>query len=194
MHAIITIKAVREALERAEQLGAADIEEACTVAAQALGIPVEAVPVATVKENPHCPEGTSDELDRYLPGRRAWEPAAFNAVATAPDHIWLDIGDDPEMREWDFSKLEGVTWSEDNATGYGVRYIRADLAPPPAASLREQEDAVRYRVISDDALAEEMANAQCDEGEESWRYLGRDDRAQWIAAAKRAKELLKGGM
>lgn len=43
MHAIITIKAVREALARAEQLGAADIEEACTVAAQALGIPVEAV-------------------------------------------------------------------------------------------------------------------------------------------------------
>jgi len=31
----------------------------------------EAVPVATVKENPYCPEGTSDELDRYLPAGTA---------------------------------------------------------------------------------------------------------------------------
>ena len=40
---ITTIEKVREALERAEQLGAASIEEACTAAAQALGISVEAV-------------------------------------------------------------------------------------------------------------------------------------------------------
>lgn len=34
---------VREALARAEKAGSADIEEACAVAAQSLGIPVEAV-------------------------------------------------------------------------------------------------------------------------------------------------------
>lgn len=43
MIVIIRIEKVREALARAEQLGAADIEQACAAAAQALGIQVEAV-------------------------------------------------------------------------------------------------------------------------------------------------------
>lgn len=43
MHPITSIENVRDALERAEKLGAADIEEACTVAAQELGIDVETV-------------------------------------------------------------------------------------------------------------------------------------------------------
>lgn len=40
---VIPIEKVRAALARAEELGAADIEEACTAAAQALGIAVESV-------------------------------------------------------------------------------------------------------------------------------------------------------
>ncbi len=47
--------------------------------------------------------------------------------------------------------------------------------------------------ITDTALAEELAEAQCDEGEVVWKYLSNDDKSQWIAAAKRAKELLTGG-
>jgi hypothetical protein len=44
---IVSIEKVRDALARAEQLGAGSIEEACHAAAQALGIAVEAVrPVA----------------------------------------------------------------------------------------------------------------------------------------------------
>lgn len=47
MIVIVRIEKVREALARAEQLGAESIEEACQAAAQALGIEVEAVrPVA----------------------------------------------------------------------------------------------------------------------------------------------------
>lgn len=40
---VIPIDKVREALARAEELGAADVEEACAAAAQALGIAVESV-------------------------------------------------------------------------------------------------------------------------------------------------------
>jgi hypothetical protein len=40
---VMTKAKVQAALARAEQLGAADIEQACAVAAQALGIPVEVV-------------------------------------------------------------------------------------------------------------------------------------------------------
>lgn len=43
MIVIVRIEKVREALARAEQLGAVDIEQACAAAAQALGIQVEAV-------------------------------------------------------------------------------------------------------------------------------------------------------
>lgn len=47
MVTIVSIEKVRAALARAEELGAVDIEHACVIAAQSLGIAVEAVrPVA----------------------------------------------------------------------------------------------------------------------------------------------------
>ena len=52
---------------------------------------------------------------------------------TAPKRVWLDLGE-PDMRELDvftgmnFRDLQEVTWSEDNATGWGIPYVRADLA------------------------------------------------------------------
>lgn len=47
MIVIVSIETVGAAIARAEELGAESIEEACQVAAQALGIDVEAVgPVA----------------------------------------------------------------------------------------------------------------------------------------------------
>lgn len=51
-------------------------------------------------------------------------------VQTFPDHIWLDAGEAMEFAEPGdtFRDLEEVTWSEDNATGFGVKYIRAHLA------------------------------------------------------------------
>lgn len=58
---------------------------------------------------------------------------------TAPKRIYLDIGDQFALeavasgaQRWDL--LEGITWSEDNATSHGVPYVRADLVPTPAAS------------------------------------------------------------
>jgi len=61
----------------------------------------------------------------------AQEPVA-KVVSTAPDRIWLDIGFDPQDEaEISFRELCDVTWSEDNASGYGIEYVRADT--PPAA-------------------------------------------------------------
>jgi hypothetical protein len=40
---IVSKDKVRAALDRAQDLGASDIEECCAVAAQALAIPIEAV-------------------------------------------------------------------------------------------------------------------------------------------------------
>jgi len=54
-------------------------------------------------------------------------------AASAPDHIWLDLGEEAHLVEegTTFKDLAGVTWSEDNATGQGIKYVRAT---PPAAT------------------------------------------------------------
>ena len=52
-------------------------------------------------------------------------------VSTAPKRIWLDLGFDPGVeQEVSFHDLFDVTWSHDNATGNGIEYVRADIAPP----------------------------------------------------------------
>ena len=52
-------------------------------------------------------------------------------VSTAPDRIWLDLGFDPsDEDEVSFHELIDVTWSHDNASGYGVEYVRVDTTQP----------------------------------------------------------------
>lgn len=63
-------------------------------------------------------------------------------ISTAPERIWLDLGFDPEVEdEVSFDDLFDATWSHDNATGNGIEYVRADLAPAskPWVCLTEQE-------------------------------------------------------
>jgi hypothetical protein len=50
------------------------------------------------------------------------------AISSAPEHIWLDLGFDPWEEDAHFSNLREVTWSEDNATGHGIKYVRATPA------------------------------------------------------------------
>ena len=58
------------------------------------------------------------------------EPVA-KVVSTAPDRIWLDLGFDPQDEyEVIFHELHDVTWSQDNASGNGIEYVRADTTPP----------------------------------------------------------------
>ncbi|WP_431276214.1 hypothetical protein ACQ858_08165 [Variovorax ureilyticus] len=52
---------------------------------------------------------------------------------TFPDHIWLDVGADAriDLKPGDtFRDLQEVTWSEDNATGFGVKYVRSSVGEP----------------------------------------------------------------
>jgi hypothetical protein len=69
------------------------------------------------------------------------EPVA-KVVSTAPDCIWLDLGFDPQDEaEIYFQELHDVTWSQDNASGNGIEYVRADTAPPkrPWVGLTDDE-------------------------------------------------------
>ena len=50
-----------------------------------------------------------------------------NVVNTAPERIFLDLGFDlSDENDLSFKELSDVTWSEDNATGYGIEYVRVD--------------------------------------------------------------------
>jgi hypothetical protein len=84
-------------------------------------------------------EEPNREIDRqalarvlaHLQQAEQTQPVA-RVMSTAPERIWLDLGFDPEFEnEVSFSDLFDVTWSHDNATGNGIEYLRADLAPPP---------------------------------------------------------------
>jgi hypothetical protein len=67
------------------------------------------------------------------------EPVA-RVVSTAPDRIWLDLGFDPQDEyEIIFHELHDVTWSQDNASGNGIEYVRADTVPPAAQPAQEPE-------------------------------------------------------
>jgi hypothetical protein len=75
------------------------------------------------------------------------EPPEFEK--TFPDQIWLDVGDDARfgmLPPETFRDLVDVTWSEDNATGFGVKYVRADLTAPTRAAYRTEmgDAAERY--------------------------------------------------
>jgi len=44
--------------------------------------------------------------------------------------------------------------------------------------------------ITDEALAEAMADAECENNEALWKFLSASERRTWIAAAQAAKKLL----
>lgn len=54
--------------------------------------------------------------------------AAPLAITSAPERIWLDLGFNPHEDDVHFSRLHDLTWSQNNATGDGIEYVRADLA------------------------------------------------------------------
>ena len=72
--------------------------------------------------------------------------AAPLAITSAPDRIWLDLGFNPYEDNVHFDNLHDLTWSQNNATGGGVEYVRADraargaaqAAPAPSASIEQE--------------------------------------------------------
>ena len=63
-----------------------------------------------------------------------------NIVATAPERIYLVIGEDVD-KSTDFADLcgEGITWCEDKIDGNSIEYVRAALAGNPAPRLTDAE-------------------------------------------------------
>ena len=61
--------------------------------------------------------------------------AAPLAITSAPKRIWLDLGFNPCENDVHFSRLHDLTWSQNNATGDGIEYVRADLAAHNSLSL-----------------------------------------------------------
>ena len=59
--------------------------------------------------------------------------AAPLAITSAPKRIWLNLGFNPCEDDVHFSRLHDLTWSQNNATGDGIEYVRADLAAGGAA-------------------------------------------------------------
>ena len=80
--------------------------------------------------------------------------AAPLAITSAPKRIWLDLGFNPCEDDVHFSHLHDLTWSQNNATGDGIEYVRADLAARGATQASPvdanvQQDAERYRWLRD---------------------------------------------
>ena len=63
--------------------------------------------------------------DNTLVGQQNHLPLA---ITSAPERIWLDLGVNPCEEDAHFSNLHDLTWSQDNATGDGIEYVRADRA------------------------------------------------------------------
>lgn len=71
-------------------------------------------------------------------------PRRRNVEVTAPHTIFLDIGEDAD--DCAFSQLHEVTWSQDDAAGDGIRYVRADLAAD-ASTLSQEACSAARRLI-----------------------------------------------
>lgn len=67
-----------------------------------------------------------------------------NVATTAPERIFLDIGFDP-TDEISFKELSDVTWSEDNASGHGVEYVRKDRAADEWLLLCEMAHGIKQK-------------------------------------------------
>jgi hypothetical protein len=138
--------------------------EALKTIDEAMPFPVAKLAQAAIKEALAQPEQLSEENERlHVENRRLidrietigvpvgvggfatttsvqpeQEPVA-KIVSTAPERIWLDLGFDPtDEDDISFHDLVDTTWSEDNATGYGIEYVRADTTPPQRKPLTGQ--------------------------------------------------------
>ena len=96
----------------------------------------------------------ADDLSRLLDKAEVSEPVA---IPTAPEKIWLNIGDTDlaEIKEnnWQWNELSEITWCQDKIDQCDIPYIRADLvytAPPnQSAKIAELEaEIARLKAIT----------------------------------------------
>lgn len=74
-----------------------------------------------------------DDFDAVAPAQAGEQKRLPLAITSAPDRIFLDLGCNPYEEDAHFSEFHEVTWSQDNATGNGIEYVRADCAARGAA-------------------------------------------------------------
>ena len=125
---------VKEARERRRWLsdsfnrGTQTLDEA-TVSARAMALalatPAQAAALVTPSDDGFM--AAVNEMDGLY--------AAPLAITSAPERIWLDFGFNPCENDVHFSHLHDLTWSQNNATGDGIEYVRADLAAHNSLSL-----------------------------------------------------------
>ena len=72
-------------------------------------------------------------------------------ASTSPERIWLDVGEEAATHhtETRFRDLHEVTWSEGNASGYGVEYVRADRASPSRAAVQPAHSSLVADILKD---------------------------------------------
>lgn len=118
-------------------------------------------------------ESQIDAMQRIL-AQPEQEPVA-KVVSTAPERIWLDLGFDPtDEDDISFHDFVDTTWSEDNATGYGIEYVRADTTPPPVAEPHKRKPltdershqilldmAKHIETFGDESTTEQALSAEC---------------------------------
>ena len=99
---------------------------------------------------------STDDLRALLDKAEVSDPVA---IPTAPEKIWLNIGDTDlaEIKEnnWQWNELSEITWCQDKIDQCDIPYIRADLAytspPNQSAKIAELEaEIARLNAIIED--------------------------------------------
>lgn len=68
------------------------------------------------------------DIESALAGKLSAPMAVTETIRTAPERIWLQVGDEAHYSSEPFpSNTESVTWCRDSVTGCEVPYVRADL-------------------------------------------------------------------
>ncbi|MFM0141798.1 hypothetical protein [Paraburkholderia sp. RL18-085-BIA-A] len=89
-------------------------------------------------------------------------------VINGPYLIYLQIGDDFDPGEVDFSELQEVTWCADNIHGTDIAYVRADALTAANARITELSAKCRLYEASLDKADREAAGLKKDAAR--WRY------------------------
>ena len=111
----------------------------------ALAAPVQAAALVTPSDDGFM--AAVNEMDGLY--------AAPLAITSAPKRIWLDLGFNPCEDDVHFDNLHDLTWSQNNATGDGIEYVRADLAAGGAAQAAPV-DAERLDYLQECGVAVEV--------------------------------------
>jgi hypothetical protein len=100
---------------------------------------------------------------------------ADSVITNVPARIWLQIGDDLEPHETDFSALTDVTWCQDNVNESDIEYVRADRHDDLVAANESQASQIAR-------LEPELAAARAQLPPQHWNAVYNTDALQRACA------------